>query len=298
METYLNRNRVEHVDVITGRYRGKRIAISVDSSKTNTAIYVMNGQTYKGLDVFEFSGDKVKDVLELIKDQREMMSKIFDGAIITDFGIEDIITRKEGKQGTGRNGLDYHHSRYVITAVFISIIVWLQDTFNIQPGLIPNQSWKAAILPEELNKRGVYKGSVEYVKGIHPEWIINGTKNDDVADAVCIGIYMKLRAGLTIDSEVEEVPSYKEYKKNNFKCMLYPIDLKFGDKKNIQFFIDYEFESLEEVAIKIANRLEVGTYGWAEIPISKVNIEDIYLMCRGKYKEKASSLLLVVNLCK
>lgn len=289
----LNKRVIPDASSIASRYRGKAICISIDSSKTNTAIWVMS-RTYKGLDLIEMNGSQDKDILALIKEQRDALRIIFNGAEIVDGGIEDIITKKEEEAG-GKfsEGLKHHHSRYVITAVFVSIIACFQDNFNYTLETISNQAWKAVVLPKELNKRGVYKGSVDYIRTIYPQYII-GSKDDDGADAICIGEYMKLRKGIAKEAMLEDIPDEEEFVINPCKYRLYPKDTKVKKGVGVQFQFNDNL-SLDANARAIANRLKDGQLGWAIFPIDRVDIEDIYNLCASKFDEHTTHLMVIVK---
>lgn len=289
----LNKRIVPDVSTIASRYSGKTIVISIDSSKTNTAICVMS-RTYKVKDLIEIDGSKDKDILELIKSQRDALKIIFEGAKFDDAGIEDIITKKEEESG-GKfsEGLKHHHSRYVITAVFISLIVFFQDNFNITLETISNQAWKAAVLPKELNKRNVYKGSVDYIRDTYPQYV-TGNKDDDGADAICIGEYMKMRKGLSKDNSLEDIPDEEEFIIHPCKYRLFNKDAKIVEGKGVQFQYN-ENLSLDMNARAIANRIEYGKLGWAYCTIDQVTIDDIYQFCKGEFDEKTSSFKLIVK---
>lgn len=289
----LNKRIIPEVSSIASRYKGKNIIISIDSSKTNTAICIMS-RTYKVLDLLEFDGSQDKDILELIKEQRNAIRIILDGASILDGGIEDIITKKEETSG-GRysEGLKHHHSRYVITAVFVSLISCFQDSFNITLSLIPNQTWKNAILPKDLNRRGIYKGSVEYIRNKYPQYVV-GKKSDDGADAICIGEYMKIRNGLDKNSIIEDIPDEKEFIINPCKYRLYDKDTKIKEDIGVQFQYN-ENLSLELNARAMANRIEKGKLAWAYCRIDQVSIQDIYQFCSGKFNERTEQFKVIVK---
>lgn len=289
----LNKRLISDVSSIASKYKGKSIIVSIDSSKSNTAIWVMS-RTYKGIDLIEFDGSKDKDVLELIKLQRDALKIIFSGSEIVEGGIEDIITKKEEESGGKYSeGLKHHHSRYVITAVFISMIVFFQDNYNITLDLIPNQAWKSTVLPKELNKRSVYKGSVDYIRDLYPQYI-TGDKDDDGADAICIGEYMKIRKGFSKDSKTEDIPDEEEFLLNPCKYRLYAKDTKLKDGVGVQFEYNNNL-NLDMNARAIANRIKKGQLGWALCTIDQVSISEIYLLCTNKFTEKTTHLMLIVK---
>lgn len=288
----LNRRPVS-VASIAGRYRGKSVMVQIDSSKTNSAL-VVRTRTYKVIDVLEFNGKDDHDVIDLAFEQRKCLRMIFEGANIVKGGIEDIITKKEEESG-GRasEGIKHHHSRYVITCVFDSFITCFLDYFNVKLELIPNQAWKAAVLPKELNKRSVYKGSVDYIQKLYPEYI-TGQKDDDVCDALCIGEYMKMRDGLSKDSLVEDIPDDEEFLLHKCKYRLFPQQTKLSPKVSTQFEYNTNL-SLDLNARAIANRIELGKLGWCVLNIDQVSIEDIYQFCTNEFEERTTHLLLIVK---
>lgn len=289
----LNKRVIPDASVIASRYKGKTITLSIDSSKTNTAICVMS-RTYKVLDLIEIDGSKDKDILELIKVQRDAVRTIFKGAEIIDGGIEEIITKKEETSGGKYSrGLQYHHSRYVITAVYVSLIACFQDNFGITLTPISNQSWKSVVLPKELNKRGVYKGSVDYIRDLYPQYIIGG-KDDDGADAICIGEYMKLRKGLNKEETLEDIPDEEEFIINPCKYRLYPESTNIKKDISVQFQYN-ENISLDANARAMANRIKRGQLGWALCTIDQVSISDVYKLCDSQFEEKTTHFKLIVK---
>jgi hypothetical protein len=289
-----NKRVIPDVSSIASKYSGKTICVAVDTSKTNTAICVMS-RTYKVLDLIEMNGSQDKDVLELIKVQRRALNTIFNGAEILDAGIEDIITKKEEEAG-GKfsEGLKHHHSRYVITAVFISFITFFQDNFDYTLDLIPNQAWKSVILPKDLNKRTVYKGSVEYIRDQYPQYI-TGDKDDDGADAICIGEYMKVRKGFSKESSAEDIPDEGEFVINPCKYRLYPRDTPIKVGIGVQFEYNNTL-NLDMNARAIANRIKKGQLGWALLTIDQVEISEIYALCAtNKFEEKTTHFMVIVK---
>lgn len=289
----LNKRVLPDVYSIASRYSGKNITISIDSSKTNTAICVMS-RTYKVLDLIEMDGSKDKDILQLIKEQRDALKIIFNGSTIEDGGIEDIITKKDEESGGKYSeGLKHHHARYVITAVFVSLIACFQDNFNITLETISNQAWKASVLPKELNKRSVYKGSVEYVRKLYPQFVTGG-KDDDGTDAICIGEYMKMRRGLSKDSLLEDIPDEEEFLLNPCLYRLYDKDTKIKDGVGVQFQYNNSL-SLDSNCRAMANRIKKGQLGWAICTIDQVSIEEIYKLCAGKFSESTTHFKVIVK---
>lgn len=289
----LNKRVIPDASSIASRYKGKSIAISIDSSKSNTAICVMS-RTYKVLDLLEIDGAADKEILELIKSQRDVVRTVFHGAEIVDGGIEDIITKKEEESG-GRSseGLKHHHSRYVITAVFVSLIACFQDFFNYTLEPISNQTWKAVVLPKELNKRSVYKGSVDYVRHLYPQYITGG-KDDDGTDAICIGEYMKIRKGYSKGGITEDIPDEEEFLKNPCKYRLFPKDTPIVEGKGVQFEYNNNL-TLDLNARAIANRLKIGQLGWALCTVDQVSLSDIYKHCERVFDEYTTHFKVIVK---
>lgn len=289
----LNKRVVPDVSSIASKYSGKTICIAVDSSKTNTAICIMS-KSYRVLDLIEIDGSQDKEILELIKMQRKALKIIFDGATILDGGIEDIITKKEEEAGGKYSeGLKHHHSRYVITAVFISFITFFQDNFDYTLETISNQAWKSVILPKELNRRNVYKGSVDYIRNLYPQYI-TGNKDDDGADAICIGEYMKVRKGYSREAQGIDIPDEAEFTVNPCKYRLYPKDAKIKEGVGVQFEYNPTL-SLDMNARAIANRIQKGQLGWALLTVDQVEIENIYELCAGTFEELTTHFVVIVK---
>ena len=171
------------VSSFTPRYGGQNIYIGIDSSKSDTAIAIAN--EYKEIidDIEIIGAGSDIDVYQHCWEMRKALKVLFSGAKIIAIGIEDIITKKNGSYG----GMEVHQSRAKITHVFDSLICFFQDNFEMTPKLINNQSWKAAVLPEEFRKKTHKKGSQDYFNSIGGRW---AGRNDNVTDAVCILTYL------------------------------------------------------------------------------------------------------------
>lgn len=296
MRVYLNRCSVER-NQLYGRYSGKSVRLAIDSSKTNSALLVMN-RYYKPIDVFEFNGSEDTDVLDLTAEQRVILDKILEGAKVLEVGIEDIITKKE-ETGNGKfsGGLRHHYSRFVITAVFFSFIMYAQDYKGVKADLHSNQSWKAAVLPKELNKKGVYKGSYDYIKDKYGSKYLTGSRaaDNDVTDVFCIGEYMKLKAGLSIDDELLELPDEKELPSTKY-TFAFTSSIPHNITNTVKFVISDKL-TVDDNAAAISNRLKDNQYGCAVISIEDVTIEEIYTHVVGTFEEVTSALYLIVKRC-
>lgn len=269
----------------TPSYGGKKIIISIDSSKSNSAFVVWDEYGYP-LDDYEISGAGSDiDVYLLCWDTRKELDKLLYGAEVILVGIEDIITKKEN----GQAALSIHQSRSKITAVFDNFIFYFQDRFNIDPIKVPNQSWKAGVLPEEYRKRSHKKGSKDWLTDIGSRW---ADRKDDVTDAVCIGMYLisnnKIEAAYKIDSTQ---PSNHPY-----DYVIFPKDYKRPNGSKL--FVLANNDSLEHNLDTISNRIEVGQIGCILVPLEKIPIEIIYsdkLRTTNDYKyERHETELLIV----
>lgn len=273
-------------------FRGQSIYVAVDSSKTNTAIAVLN-RAYKPICLIELNGSKEHDVLKLIQDQRKYLGLVFEGCTVLGGGIEDIITKREEENGRYSEGLKHHHARYVITAVFVSIICFFQDKFNLTLELVSNQAWKAAVLPKELNRRGVYKGSVDYIKEKYPKYVTGG-KDDDGTDAICIGEYLKLRSGLA-DGSMEDISDDDEFSRYQFKMKFWSPHSKVNESVGVRFLYNPN-KTLESNAVSIANHIEYGQLGYTMVPIGHVTLESLYQnFGGGTFDEVTKEIMLVVK---
>ena len=293
MEVFLDKSPVMNYNSMDSMYKNKHIIVSIDSSKTNTAIAVWS-RTYTLLNVIEINGASDKDVLDLIKEQRKFLAVVFRGAKLSYGGIEDIITKKEETDDGSSGGMRHHHSRYVITAVFISMIVFFQDHFDFTLTKISNQSWKALVLPPDLNRKDVYKGSVEYIREKYPKYI-RGGKDDDAADAICIGLYMKMIADKDKSgTNLMDIPDEAEILQKPCIYRLYNENQKINKDVGVGFRYNEEL-TLEANARAIANRIQKGQLGFAKLDITEVTVEDIYNHCAGKFEEYTTKLTLVVK---
>lgn len=179
-----NNNSSILASTLGARYESQEITISVDPSKTNTAVIVkeLGGDI---LDVFEISADHIKlDAIETYgRYIKYFFRTLFKDAVVRYSAIEDIITKKD------QNVSNTHQVRFALTYIFTTIYNELDDLMHItapSPVIIPNTLWKREVLGD-FNKLNGKKNSVEYLKSIrHPYALYS----DDVTDAVCIAEYL------------------------------------------------------------------------------------------------------------
>lgn len=286
MEILYNRRLIEHYQHYA-RFSGQEINISLDTSKTNTGMCVMD-KLYRPICVYEAVAKHDNDVLLATKEQRKHFKEIFKGALINDVGIEDIITTSRDKDGK-----DYHHSRFVITAVFMSFISMFQDNFNITPQLISNSTWKSVVLPEELNKRGVYKGSVPYIKTKYPQWL-TGTKDDDVCDAICIGEFMRIKAGIKEVNKAIILPNEREPKRTEYRYAIFNEEQKTKPELTVEF-IDDTSKQFDDLLTLISNRINGDQLGVVVRHVNAIPVKKLYGKVRGKFSEHTEKVKVIVK---
>lgn len=267
-------------------YGGRKIIISIDSSKSNSAMVVWDEYGHP-LDDYEISGaGRDVDVYDLCWDMRKELDKLLYGADVILVGIEDIITKKE----EGYRGLEHHQSRAKITAVFDNFIFYFQDRFNINPIKVPNWSWKSGILPEEYRKKSHKKGSKDWLTDIGSRW---ADRKDDVTDAVCIGLY------LINTNKIEAVYEIDSTQPANFGYDFVIFPVRYASKKIDKKFIIKNGDSFEHNLDTISNRIEKGQIGSVIVPISRVPIELLYsdklkTTNECKYEKHETELLILV----
>lgn len=255
------------VDEYVPSYQGQHIVIAIDSSKSNTAMFVAdhNGGI---LDDYEISGaGSDTNVYDLCKFTRKQLRTLFYGADILYVGIEDIITKKEVKNGKEfYGGVDIHESRRKITAVFDSMIFLFDDEFDVRPELINNWEWKADVLPEAYRTRGHHKGSKDWFKSCGNPY---GSRKDDITDALCILMHIFNKHKFVVKERIiNTLPTAKKY--NYF---IYPEGLKLPKVK--QFVVannDSLIHNIETVVEKCPTGA-IGTFLW---DIEKLPIDIIY----------------------
>lgn len=280
----LHKNNVP-VYEFTPSYGGRNIVVSIDSSKSNTAMFVWDEYGHP-LDDYEISGAGSEvDIYDLCWQTRKELKKLFTGANIILVGIEDIITKKE----KGYKGLDFHQSRYKITAVFDSLIFFFQDNHNITPMRINNWSWKSSVLPEELRKADVKKGSQLYCKLLGNRW---ADRKDDVTDAYCIGLYLFMTVSVNSVYTVDSTVPFRGL----YEYAICPID--FPTPANSKKFVIQNEDSLIHNIETVAGRIKVGQPGCITVECSKLTIDDVYsdkVQFSGKYSyERNCDKVLVV----
>lgn len=268
---------------IVPMFENKDIAIGVDSSKTNTAIAVhVNGEDRVYIELNgSADGTSEYDTLALCKKERDVLKVLFKGARVRLVGIENIITVANSRKATG---ITVHTSRFKITAVFMSIISFFQDNFNITPRLVNNQSWKHEILPAEFCKREYEKGSLAYFRSIGSPL---ASYSDDVTDAHCILSYTMLNSDITWEIPITEKQhtAYKyrllicSSKTNLKKSTTYLYNNDFDFDGNVGFIVNRTKEKIisevivetKNIPLSILYSCVTGTFGKCE-PTVKVVI--------------------------
>ena len=267
-------------------YEGKQIVIAIDSSKSNSAIAV--GDPYGNIyDDYEISGaGEDTDVYQLCWDTRKVLKGLFLGAEILSVGIEDIITKESEYAHTG---MDVHMSRKKITAVFDNFIFIFQEYYDIMPRLIPNQSWKAATLPEEFRKRTHKKGSKDYFDSIGGRW---AGRKDDVTDAVCIYNYICQISNFKVPRRFTEIcPADKSfvygYYPESMSFALGFVEVEYNDK----FTLEQNINTMVTMVTK------KNKCGYMLIPIEVVPLSDIYSdKMKRSYDKVTNNVYCVVKI--
>lgn len=256
-------------------YTGKKIAVAIDSSKTNTAIIV--GDVYGNvLDDYELNGKEDKDVLLLCKQERAALKSLFEGSKIQLVGIEDIITKKYDREKG--SPMDIHMSRFKITAVFMSLICFFQDVHQVTPELVNNQHWKTTVLPEEYRKRTHHKGSLDYMKDIGSKY---ANRKDDVTDAYCIYQFLAREHGYRNVVAIEEpCAASREY-----HCGLYPMDTGIPSTAK-QFVYNPSLTFKQNCDTMIYHLGLKDEYGYAKVKVSDLTMEEIYEHAAGKRHQR------------
>lgn len=262
----------EEVTSYFPEYTGKSIVIAIDASKSNTAMVVGDpqGNVY---DDYEISGSSESvNVYDLCKETRKQLHELFTGANILYVGIEDIITKKTrykdkyGNTIVNTGGMEYHQSRYKITAVFDNFMFLFDDYFNVRPHPINNNLWKTATLPEEYRKRSVHKGSKQFFKDMGSDY---GNRKDDVTDALLLYKYIieneQFRHVLPIN---RTVPTKKK-----FDYIIQPSNFV------VPYGTEFEINNSDELLLNVmtvAEQIEEGQFGWFLWPLSRLSLEEIY----------------------
>ena len=269
------------VDEYTPTYSNRKIVIGIDSSKSNSAIAVADefGNILDDYEIDGAGGDV--DVYDLCAFTRTQLKSLFRGADILLVGIEDIITKnykgsedKSKDKGNGKNkkyshvsGLDVHHSRHVITAVFDNFIFLFEEFFGVRPIRINNWDWKTGILPEQYRMRDHHKGSQDWFNDLGNRW---AGRKDDVTDAVCITWFLFKKKKIKAVYEVKETaPATVGY-----KFAILPISYPISDK--VKEFVINNADSIEHNLATIANRSEVGRVSAVKVKLSSIPISMLY----------------------
>ena len=270
------------VNSLAPSFRGKPLLIAIDSSKTNTALVIEELDTGKET-VVEIRGADEKDVKFLCKKTRDSLASLFQGSNIIYVGIEDIITKKnDGLTST-------HEVRFKLTYIFSSLCILFEDKFNIGVNPINNQAWKTATIGKELNKRDIYKGSVEYISKTRPQY---RGYTDDVTDALCIKEFIKQQNDF---SEYKEKSSIAEHAVYEYKAVLMSYDTPGLNKKCVKVGYNYS-QTIELNANHISNNARKGQYSYCKVDLDKISLDDLikYTDKKRTYLKKEPYLYLVI----
>lgn len=270
-------------------FMGKHICIGIDSSKSDTG-FVVGDCENNFLGAYEFKGGgnevNVFTLCALIKQQLDIL---LEGAIIEKVGIEDIITkRQKGKDGNyATAGLETHESRMKITAVWTRFIFYFQDR-GIDPMLINNQAWKAAILPEGYNTRTMKKGSLQYYRAIgHPY----GRLNDNVTDAACILQYVWAVGKPVVFHEIKQVYQFNGKK----KLGLYQMDTDFPDQTKLYSY-NVKFSFMDNINTICETLEEKYLMAVTVIPIEAIPVDILCSYLRDKtYPKECETLVAKIQ---
>lgn len=274
------------VDSYEQSYGGKNILISIDSSKSNTAMFVWDEYGFP-LDDYEINGEGSQvDVYDLCWETRINLERLFRGATVLKVGIEDIITKNE----KGYKGLEIHQSRYKITAVFDNLIFFFQIYHNQTPRRINNMEWKASILPEEFRKHTHDKGSKDWCQSIGNRW---ADRKDDVTDAYCIGLHLLK----TEDVESFYPLDHTEPSSHDYEYGIFPVS--FPTPVGCKNFVIKNTDTLLHNVETISNRVSVGQPGVVKVPVTLLTMDDVYGDClkynqQYRFDRNCSEVLVVV----
>ena len=275
-------NKVEQY--CTPRYKGQRITIAIDSSKSNSGIAIGDAMC-ELKDIIELNGEEVgttiPETLDLCKDQRDFLKVLLEGSKPVLVGIEDIITKHQGEV----SGMDIHTSRFKITAVFMSFISFFQDTFGITPILVNNQEWKSTVLPAEFRTRKYAKGSKAYLKSINSPL---GEYTHDATDAACILEYLKMTK---MPSKGYEILG-AERSRVKFKIGIYTKD-RSVQPTHKKYLPNYNL-TLEQNLIVMANNLKYKDIAYIDFDVTKIPIDMLVKFCRGSFKRNEPIVRIMV----
>lgn len=272
-------------------YAQQKVIIAIDSSKTNSCVTVDNEFGVR-LDDYELRGDPKDDVLQQCAWERQCMGVILDQSIPFIVGIEDIITKKEYTTADGKKvskystGLEIHQSRFKITAVFMSFIIFFQDMFDMTPELVNNWTWKSTVLPEEYRTRDHNKGSLDWHRD-------RGTKlanrTDDVTDCDCIMEFLKIEHKITGEQCISDVT---ESTSNKYSLIVCSEKSDIGGSKK---FIDNDKVRFDDKVAFMANRLEVNEVGCCLVSTRGLTPQQIYTYCKGRFDKREERLYICVR---
>ena len=272
------------LDTLIPLYSGRTIDIGIDSSKTNTAIAIgLADGSEEYIEMYGANdGTSKEDTLALCKKHRQALSILLKDAKPRLVGIEDIITTDtHGK----RMGISIHMSRFKITAVFMSLISFFQDTFGITPELVNNQTWKAAILPEEFCKRTYDKGSLAYFKSIHSEY---ADCTDDVTDAICILRFLRRTHPEKLIHPIDRI----EATQKQVEYLFTPTRVRLSYATRFSYNKEY---ALKDNVAFMGNRISRGMIAVAPVRCEDLPLGELIGKCSSSFKEREEEVLLVVS---
>lgn len=259
-------------------YENQKLIVSIDSSKSNSAMVVAD-EYGEILDDYEMSGKGSDvDVLDFAYYTRKQLKSLFEGSTPILVGIEDIITKKNP-------GMDTHKNRYILTTVFNSFIFFFQEYHNITPVFINNQSWKNFTLPDEYRTREHHKGSKDYALDTLSRYAL---RSDDITDAVCILQYLKMKNNI---NQVKSIRTSMVSKRQYEVCILpssttVPVgvsEFKYNPSLTLKQNTDTAFASINS-DVKGVSML---------VSVDDLEISDIYKYCHGSFSKKEDNCILI-----
>lgn len=271
-------------------YVGRDIIVAIDSSKTDSAFFVAD-KFGNILNDYDICGLKSDDIYWQTYEQRKFLKTLFSGSNIILGGIEDVITKKTYGSGDKEKsyrvsrGMEEHQSRLKITLVYASFISVFQDCFDYTLEPVNNWSWKTEILPEEYRTRDHHKGSQDWHNDMHTAY---AGRNDNITDAWCILQYLLKKHNISrvvpVSNDVEDMKQCK-----------YSL---LSSKTNMAGHIEYRYNaslSIEQNIAFLSNRLkDTKVANFFRVPISALNIKDIYAKCYGTFLREERELIIMV----
>lgn len=160
--------------------KSSKLAIGIDPSKSGWAMSIINAYTEEFLYSIEINGVGAEKSIDEVRDSVKRVVKILVEPIKEKVvrAVTEMVIQADKKNG--------FHTNIQLNEVRSFTKFLFEETLG--RGILKernNWAWKNAILPTELRKKAIHKGSVPFIS----EKLGISFSSDNITDSLCIAIY-------------------------------------------------------------------------------------------------------------